>query len=129
MILLRKLFQMSADIGQIKEKLIDKDLRVTPQRIAIFEAVYNQNNHPSAEMIRDYIEDRYPGISTATIYKVLDVLMEKQLISRVKTDSDIMRYDANMEKHHHLYCIESGEIRDYRLELAQGILECMTLTV
>ncbi|HER09919.1 MAG TPA: transcriptional repressor, partial [Bacteroides sp.] len=36
-----------------------------------------------------------------------------QLLSRVKTEKDVMRYDALTEKHHHLYCTESEEIEDY----------------
>lgn len=36
-------------------------------------------------MIMEYIKDRYPGIASGTIYKVLDVLIEHQLIDRVKT--------------------------------------------
>jgi Fur family peroxide stress response transcriptional regulator len=100
-------------IGQIKDKLVDKGLKVTPQRIAILEAIYKLNNHPTAEMILDYIKETYPGIASGTIYKVLDVLIENQLIKRVKTEKDIMRYDGMVENHHHLYCSESEEIKDY----------------
>jgi Fur family peroxide stress response transcriptional regulator len=31
----------------------------------------------------------------------------------VKTEKDIMRYDGILENHHHLYCSESEEIKDY----------------
>jgi Fur family peroxide stress response transcriptional regulator len=104
---------MEISIGQIRDKLVDKGLKVTPQRIAILEAIYTLKNHPTAEMIMDYIKDTHPGISTATIYKVLDALVEKQLINRVKTEKGIKRYDGITENHHHLYCSESEEIEDY----------------
>jgi Fur family transcriptional regulator, peroxide stress response regulator len=104
---------MADGINQIKERLLEKGLKVTPQRIAILEAIYSLNNHPSAEMIMKYIRDRYPGIASGTIYKVLDVLIEHRLIDRVKTDKDIMRYDGILENHHHLYSSESEEIKDY----------------
>jgi Fur family peroxide stress response transcriptional regulator len=91
-------------------------LRVTPQRIAILRAINILGNHPTAEMIMDNIKDTHPGIASGTVYKVLDVLTEKQLIKRVKTEKDIMRYDGNLENHHHLYCSESGEIKDYKDE-------------
>ena len=48
---------MAISIGQIKDKLVEKGLKVTPQRIAILEAIYTLNNHPTAEMIMDYIKD------------------------------------------------------------------------
>ena len=107
---------MVISINQIKEKLVEKGLKVTPQRIAILEAIFTLNNHPTAEMIMDYIKDTHPSIAAGTLYKVLDVLIENKLISRVKTEKGIMRYDGIMENHHHLYCCESGDIRDYMNE-------------
>jgi Fur family transcriptional regulator, peroxide stress response regulator len=104
---------MAVSISQIKDKLVEKGLKVTPQRIAILEAIYTQNNHPTAEMIMDYIRETHPGIASGTIYKVLDALIENKLITRVKTEKDIMRYDGVLENHHHLYCSESEEIKDY----------------
>ena len=104
---------MKISPGQIKDKLVEKGLKVTPQRMAILEAIYALNNHPTAEMILDYIKDSHPGISTATVYKVLDALEENHLIRRVKTDRDIKRYDGLVENHHHLYSSESEEIKDY----------------
>ena len=104
---------MEIGVTQIKDRLVEKGLKVTPQRIAILEAIYILNNHPTAEMIMDYIKDTHPGISTATIYKVLDALVENQLIKRVKTEKGIKRYDGITENHHHLYCSESEEIEDY----------------
>ncbi len=109
-------------VVQIKDRLIEKGLKVTPQRIAILEAVYTLGNHPTAEMIMDYIRETYPGIAAGTVYKVLDVLIEHQLIERVKTEKDVMRYDGILEDHHHLYAAESAEIRDYVNEELDGIL-------
>lgn len=113
---------MIADTDQIKDILVEKGLKVTPQRMAILEAIYTLNNHPTAEMILDYIKDTYPGIATGTVYKVLDVLIEQRLIDRVKTEKDIMRYDGMLENHHHLYASESAEIKDYVNEELDEIL-------
>jgi Fur family transcriptional regulator, peroxide stress response regulator len=99
--------------NHIRNKLIEKGLKVTPQRIAILEAIIRLNNHPTAENIIDYIRKNHPNIATATVYKVLDALIENELISKVKTDKDIMRYDAIIERHHHLYSAESERIEDY----------------
>jgi Fur family peroxide stress response transcriptional regulator len=114
---------MKISAGQIKDKLVEKGLKVTPQRIAILKAIYTLNNHPSAEIIMDYIKDNYPGIASATVYKVLDALVEKQLIKKVKTDKDIMRYDGILENHHHLYSSESNRIEDYNNEKLNNMLE------
>jgi len=113
---------MTISISQIKEKLVEKGLKVTPQRIAILEAIYTLKNHPTVEMIMDFIKDTHPGIASATVYKVLDTLVENQLVKRVKTDKDSMRYDGILENHHHLYCSESEEIKDYMNEELDQLL-------
>lgn len=109
-------------IEDISRKIEEKGLKVTPQRIAIFEAILKLNNHPSAENIIDFIRKSHPNISTATVYKVLDALTESGLIKRVKTEKDIMRYDAILENHHHLYCSESDRIEDYNDEELNHLL-------
>ena len=100
-------------ITEIRNKLIEKGLKVTPQRIAILEAIIKLNNHPTAENIIDYIRNNHPNIATATVYKVLDALGAHELIRKVKTERDVMRYDALMESHHHLYCSETDRIEDF----------------
>jgi Fur family transcriptional regulator, peroxide stress response regulator len=98
---------------EISSKLFEKGLKVTPQRIAVFEAIIKLNNHPTAENIIEYIRKNHPNISVATVYKVLDALVSSKLIIKVKTEKDIMRYDAIMESHHHIYCSDSDRIEDY----------------
>ena len=100
-------------ITGIRDKLTEKGLKVTPQRIAILEAIIKLNNHPTAENIIDYIRINHPNVATATVYKVLDALSANELIRKVKTERDIMRYDAIMERHHHLYSSESDRIEDF----------------
>ncbi len=109
-------------IEDVSRKIEEKGLKVTPQRIAIYEAILKLNNHPSAENIIDFIRKSHPNISTATVYKVLDALTESGLIKRVKTEKDIMRYDAILENHHHLYCSKSDRIEDYNDEELNHLL-------
>lgn len=107
----------------IRDKLQEKGLKVTPQRVAIYEAVVKLNNHPTAENIIEYIKENYPNISVGTVYKVLDSLVENNLLKKVKTEKDIMRYDAVLTHHHHLYCIETDRIEDYEDENLNKVLQ------
>lgn len=100
-------------IDLIRTRLQEKQLKITPQRIAIYEAICKLNNHPTAENIIEYIRRNHPNISVGTVYKVLDCLTEHNLLKRVKTERDIMRYDAMMNNHHHLYCTDTDRIEDY----------------
>lgn len=97
----------------IHKLLKQKGLKVTPQRVAIYEAVITLKNHPTAEHIIDFIKKKHPSISVGTVYKVLDSLVENQLLKKVKNEKDVMRYDAITEKHHHLYSIDNEIIEDY----------------
>ena len=97
----------------IREKLQEKGLKVTPQRVAIFDAIITLHNHPTAENIIEYIKKNYPNISVGTVYKVLDSFVDNELVRKVKTEKDVMRYDAVMSNHHHLYCAETDRIEDY----------------
>ncbi len=99
-----------------RDKLQEKGLKVTPQRVAIYEAIVTLSNHPTAENVIEYIKTNHPNISVGTVYKVLDSLVEKELLRKVKTEKDIMRYDAVLYNHHHLYCAETDRIEDYEDE-------------
>ena len=100
----------------IRDTFTERGLKITPQRIAILEAIYKLDNHPTAEDIIIQIRKNNPNIATGTVYKVLDTLVENDIITKVKTDNDIMRYDGVIEKHHHLYCSECDFIEDYEDE-------------
>jgi Fur family peroxide stress response transcriptional regulator len=104
---------MPSNTEENSQKLKEAGLKVTPQRLAILEAVYDLGNHPTAENIIEYIRSAHPGVATGTVYNVLDVLVENKLIRRVKTDKDAMRYDGILDSHHHLYCAETDRIEDY----------------
>ncbi len=100
-----------------KERIIaalkECGLKVTPQRIAVYDAVINLNNHPTVENITEFIQGNHPNIATGTVYKTLETLVKCGIIKKVKTDIGIMRYDAITEKHHHLYCSDSDRIEDF----------------
>ena len=44
-------------------------------------------------------------------------------LKKVKTEKDIMRYDAIVDNHHHLYCTDTDKIEDYHDEAITRLLE------
>jgi len=96
-----------------RTKLREKGLRVTPQRLAVFEAVDLLHDHPTAEEISQFIRKKHPDIALGTVYKTLETLVDKDILNRVKTDSGLLRYDAVKENHHHIYCALCDRIEDY----------------
>jgi Fur family peroxide stress response transcriptional regulator len=110
-------------IDQLRNLLSEKDLKVTPQRLIVLDAIFNLNNHPTADIIIQFVQKKNPNIAVGTIYNILDTLVEQGIISRVKTDRDKMRYDPILTNHHHLYCYESDRIEDYFDEELNELLE------
>jgi Fur family peroxide stress response transcriptional regulator len=98
-------------------------LKVTPQRLAVLEALSSLRNHPTAENIKEYVVKNHPSVAVGTIYKTLETFVEKGLVKKVKTEKDVMRYDAILEKHHHLYCEDSEHIEDFFDDKLNSMLE------
>ncbi|HOI28460.1 MAG TPA: transcriptional repressor [Melioribacteraceae bacterium] len=99
------------------------NLKVTPQRMAVLEALTSLKNHPTADNIKEYVIKNHPNIAVGTIYKTLETFVEKGLIKKVKTERDVMRYDPILEAHHHLYCEESERIEDFFDDELNNILQ------
>lgn len=108
---------------KINELLKSHGLRVTPQRVLVLEAFYTLKNHPNAEKIIQYVQAKNPNIAVGTIYKVIDVLVQKGIIHLVKTDNGVMRYDDTTENHHHLVSDSSDLIEDYYDEELDELLK------
>ena len=89
------------------------NLKVTPQRIAVLEALKSLKDHPTADKIKEYVVKNHPNIAVGTIYKTLETFVDKGLVKKVKTEQDVMRYDAILDKHHHLYCEDTDRIEDF----------------
>ncbi len=110
------------DLQVLTGKMKDKGLKVTPQRIAVLEALQASKGHPSAEMIYENVREKNPNIAVATIYKILQTFEKNDIIRRINTGSDIIRYDADMHHHHHLYSSESEKVADYHDEQLNRLL-------
>lgn len=81
--------------------------------MVILQAIYSLNNHPTADQVIGVVRKIHPNIAPGTVYKVLDALIEKDLIKKVPTDEGVMRYDGIIKHHHHFYCTENKVIQDY----------------
>lgn len=103
--------------------LLEKDLKITPQRIAVLDALTNLKNHPTADNIIEFIRKFHPNIAIGTIYKTLETFVEKGIVKKVKTEKDVMRYDPILDNHHHLYSSDTEHIEDYYDEELDRIID------
>jgi Fur family peroxide stress response transcriptional regulator len=103
--------------------LSDTGIKITPQRIHVLEVIISLGKHPTAEEIINLLQLTTPHTTPGTVYKTLDLFVQKGILKRVKTDDGVFRYDQILEKHHHLYCAESERIEDYFDDKLNIILE------
>ena len=96
---------------ELVERLREWEVRVTPQRLAIAEAVLNSTDHPSVQQIHDRVRDHFPSMTLATIYSTLGVLQRSGLIQELPFQK-MSRYEANMEPHVNLVCIQCETVID-----------------
>ena len=96
---------------EIAEHLKRFGMRVTPQRLVIAEAVVNSTDHPSVQQIYDRVRQHFPSMTLTTIYSTLEVLENSGLIQELPFQG-LARYEANMEPHVNLVCVQCGSIVD-----------------
>lgn len=94
------------------EKCRKARLSVTPQRLAIYKAMLEDSSHPSPEKIYKRIRPDFPTISFATVYKTLETFEKNNIIARVTTLHNTVRYDPFMERHHHVICVKCKKVLD-----------------
>lgn len=90
----------------------EKNLKLTPQRYAIYKYLLSTKSHPSAEMIYEKIIADYPTMSLATVYKTVKTLSEIGLVQELNVEEDNFRFDANVAMHPHIVCLSCGRVDD-----------------
>lgn len=92
----------------------EKKLKLTPQRLAVYNYLINTTSHPSADIIYTDIHIQYPTMSLATVYKALKTLVDVGLIQEINVGEGNFRYDGNAYPHPHLQCLSCGRVDDFK---------------
>lgn len=89
-----------------------RGLANTHQRLVIYRALARTTSHPTAEELFAQVRRDVPSISLATVYKNLTTFREEGLVRAVPAGENAVRFDANLERHHHLSCRVCGGMQD-----------------
>lgn len=98
---------------KVKNIISDGGLKFTHQRMVIYKSIVEGENHPTAEHVFESIKAQNPSISLGTVYKTLDSFVTAGIIQKFIDNKGVMRFDAILEAHSHLYCKKTNEISDY----------------
>ena len=86
--------------------------RNTLQKQIVFDIFSQMHNHPSAGMVYEKVNEKYPGISKATVYRLLSEAADEGKILRLKLSDSSDRYDITTKKHYHIVCRGCGAVAD-----------------
>ena len=91
-------------------------LKVTPQRMAVYKALVETTEHPSAEVVFRKVRRTFPSISLDTVNRTLLTLSEMGAAFVVEGSGEAKRFDANLDTHQHFKCIRCRKIMDFHHE-------------
>ena len=87
-------------------------MRVTPQRLRIFEEVVRAKDHPTAEELFTRMRSRMPTLSLDTVYRTLAALERAGVVIRLNIAQAATRFEGTLEPRHHIVCRECVGISD-----------------
>jgi Fur family peroxide stress response transcriptional regulator len=97
---------------QLDARLRQAAARPTPQRRAVYAALAERCDHPTAETLYRQVRRRMRALSRATVYSALDRLVRAGAARRLTHADGVARYDARVDGHDHLHCLGCGRVDD-----------------
>jgi len=92
-----------------------RGFRMTDQRRAVYDALMEERNHPTAVEVFMKARTRMSSISLATVYNCLETLSSCGLVKTVNLERGPARYCPNIQEHAHFYCNDCGVVLDLPL--------------
>jgi len=93
-------------------KLTESGITPTRQRVDIGQCLFVKDQHITAEQLREQVNETFAEVSKATVYNTLGLFAAEGLLREVIVDPSKHVYDTNVDKHHHLYHIDTGRLQD-----------------
>ena len=105
--------EIERKLERFKAAVREKGVKLTHQRLEIFREVAASLDHPDADAVFRAVRNRMPTVSLATVYRTLWLLNDLGLIKTLGLRRESVRFDANLEHHHHYVCVRCGLARDF----------------
>ena len=88
--------------------------RNTRQRQVVLEELRKLESHPTAAELYALARRRLPRISLGTVYRNLELLVQRGVIRKLETTAAEARFDSETDRHHHVHCVRCGRVSDAR---------------
>jgi Fur family ferric uptake transcriptional regulator len=116
----------SAIRERFQSYLASRSLKLTPQRLDVFEKVFETHEHFSAETLYEWLrEDKESKVSRATVYRTLQLLQEGGFIESLDTGRGELVYEhvVGHRHHDHMVCLDCGKIEEFQDERIEELQE------
>jgi Fur family transcriptional regulator, peroxide stress response regulator len=101
----------------IINRLRESNHKITPQRMAVSKILAQSEGHPSVEDIYKCLQDDFPTMSLATVYRNVMLIKSLGEVLEIGFPDGSNRYDGNKPyPHPHVICIKCKKIVDPDLE-------------
>jgi Fur family ferric uptake transcriptional regulator len=96
--------------------LTEKSLRKSTVRYMILEHICQIRGHFDVEMLLQRLEGNNFHVSRASVYNMIEVLMEADLVVRHQFSSTLVNYElkAVATTHHHAVCSNCRKIKEFK---------------
>jgi Fur family peroxide stress response transcriptional regulator len=91
------------------------------QRRAVFEAILEREDHPTADQVYDIVRADAPEIARMTVYRILGTLVRIGLVAKTCHPGSSARFDPKIRQHHHLVCLDCNGIIDLEDERLNNV--------
>ena len=99
--------------NSVIKKLRDNHHKLTPQRMAIVKILAHSKDHPNVENIYNLLQDDFPTMSLATVYRNVILLKSLGEVLELGFPDGSNRYDGNRPyPHPHVICVECKKVID-----------------
>ena len=85
-------------------------------RAAVLDAMAEQSCCVSAQQLHQRVREEGRAVGIASVYRVLDELVELRLVQRVDVGDGIARYEPALpdgDHHHHVVCEDCGKVEPF----------------
>jgi Fur family peroxide stress response transcriptional regulator len=96
----------------LRDKCKEHNLKITPQRVAIYKELSTSMDHPSADMVFKKVRKTFPNISFDTVNRTVLTFSKIGIVDVVEGSGDPKRFDADINRHHHFHCLRCNKIID-----------------
>lgn len=96
-------------------------MRLTTQRQIILEELGKVTTHPTANEVYDMVRKRLPRIGLGTVYRNLELMAESGIILKLEVGGTQKRFDASIEPHYHIRCLNCGKVDDIDMPVMSEI--------